>query len=86
MEINNIRQQIDETDNEIINLLIKRKNLVIEIAKIKKTKGLLVLDKEREAKLIHRVTHRSKELDSDFIASLFELIMENSKKVQEKWK
>ena len=86
MEIDNIRQKIDETDNHIINLLIQRKGLVTEIAKIKKQNGLQVLDQDREARLIHRVTNISKELDSDFVASLFNLIMENSKKIQEKWK
>ena len=85
MELEEIRKEIDKIDNEILSLLAKRKALAKEIALIKKSKNMPVLDEKREAELIKRLKKKSKELglNEDLVVSLYNYILENSKKEQE---
>lgn len=80
-----LREEIDKIDDEILGQLIKRKNIVKEIAKIKKIAGKPILDGEREQQLIEKLKLKSDEkgLDKDFIGSLYSLILKNSKQEQE---
>lgn len=86
MDLEHIRQEIDKIDDEIINLLSKRKDLVREIAKIKKESNKPVLDKKREQEIIERLKTKAKEqgLDESFINSIFEIILKNSRNEQER--
>lgn len=84
--IDKLRKEIDRIDNSIIELLSKRKSIVKKIAGIKKQENKPVIDKEREQEIIHRLKKLSKEkgLDEDFIGSVYEIIINNSRNEQEK--
>ena len=84
--INKLREEIDRIDNSIIELLSKRKGIVKKIAGIKKQENNPVIDKEREQETIHRLKKLSKEngLDENFIESIYEIIINNSRNEQEK--
>ena len=86
MSLEELRKEIDRIDNEILSRLIKRKNIVKEIAKIKKELGKPILDEEREQQLIEKLKLKSNEkgLDRDFIGSLYGIIIKNSREEQEK--
>jgi len=85
-EINNLRKKINEINNELINLLAERQKLCKEIGKIKKQEGLKIIDKEREQEMLSELKEKAKKLnlDEEYIENLFKLIIENSRKSQEK--
>jgi len=85
-EIENLRKKIDKINNELINLLAERQKLCKEIGKIKKQDGLKIIDKEREQEMLSELKEKAKKLnlDEDYIENLFKLIIENSRKIQEK--
>jgi len=85
-EIEDLRKKIDEINNEILSLLNKREKLCKEIGKIKKQGGLEIIDKEREQEMLSELKEKAKKLnlDEDYIENLFKLIIENSRKIQEK--
>ncbi|MFH0868168.1 MAG: chorismate mutase [Candidatus Woesearchaeota archaeon] len=85
MNIEDLRNDIDNIDSKIIELLVKRKNIVKKVAATKKEKNLPILDEKREIELTKRLKEKAKiyGLDKDFVVALYEIILENSKKHQE---
>jgi chorismate mutase/prephenate dehydrogenase len=83
-ELDRIRAGIDETDNGIVELLARRRGLVIELAKIKKSLSIPIYDRAREQALVDRVKKWGAEhqLNEEFVEVLFRLIVMNSKEVQ----
>ncbi len=54
-DLEELRQEIDQVDQDLADVLEKRLQLVMEVAALKKAKGLPVKDKNREAKVIAKV-------------------------------
>ena len=54
-ELEKLRREIDEVDNEILKLLNKRANVVIEIAHIKRNEKAKYYSPEREREIIERI-------------------------------
>jgi chorismate mutase len=79
-----LRKEIDNIDDEIISLLSKRKGMSKKIAEIKKELNKPIFDKDREQQIIGRLKEKSKEkgLDENFIISLYGLILKNSRDEQ----
>ena len=55
-ELDKLRREIDEIDNEILKLLNKRANVVIEIAHIKRNEKAKYYSPEREREILERIT------------------------------
>ena len=83
-DLDRIRAGIDGVDNGLVELLAKRRKLVIELAKIKKALKVPVYDRTREQALIDRVKQwgAAHELNEEFVEVVFRLIVMNSKEVQ----
>ena len=60
-----LRERIIAADDEIIRLIGERRDLVLEIGRIKEALGLPVLDPAREARVVRRVAERSRALGVD---------------------
>ncbi|MDP6599936.1 MAG: chorismate mutase [Candidatus Woesearchaeota archaeon] len=88
MNLEETRKEIDNIDDEIISLLSKRQDLIKKIAEIKKELNKSVLDEKREEEIIEKLKIKAKEkgLDANFVVSLYNIILENSRNQQEKWK
>ena len=84
--IEKLRKEIDRIDNNIIELLSKRKGAVKKIAGIKRQENTPVIDKGREQEIINRLKKLSKEngLDENFIGSVYGIIIDNSRNEQER--
>ena len=84
-ELDRIRADIDAVDNGLVELLARRRELVIELAKIKKTLDLPIYDRKREQALVDRVKKwgLEHELNEEFVEVVFRLIVMNSKEVQQ---
>ena len=83
-DLDAIRAGIDASDNGIIKLLGKRRELVIRLARIKKVLNVPIYDRKREQALVDRVKKlgRKEKLNDEFVEVLFRLIMMNSKETQ----
>ncbi len=60
-----LRERIIALDDEIIQLIGERRDLVLEIGRIKGSLGLPILDPAREARVVRRVAERSRALGVD---------------------
>ena len=73
MSLENLREEIDEIDAQIIDLLERRLNISKEIISFKKQ----VTDLTRENEILAKI-------ESEYIKDIYKTIFENSKKVQRK--
>ena len=83
-DLERIRAGIDAADNGIVELLARRRELVVELAKIKKALNIAIYDRKREQALVDRVKKWGveHELNEEFVEVVFRLIIMNSKEVQ----
>lgn len=81
-QLKSCRQQIDQIDKEIVNLLIARFAIAKDIASIKKDMKKDVCDKKREQEVIEKAIDYAGDEFNQEIASVFKSIIQNSKAVQ----
>ena len=78
-----IREEIDEIDNEIVRLYEKRMQMVSDVAEYKIATGKKIFDKDREIQKLDTVSAKA---GDDFtkhgVRELFEQIMSMSRKKQ----
>lgn len=85
MDLLEIRDKIDSVDKEIVNLYEKRMDLCGSVADYKIATGKKVLDKEREAQKLEKVTELATNPDNKKgVNELFSQIMAISRKMQYK--
>ncbi len=79
-----LRQQIDEMDHQMLNILSKRNEKTIEIGKYKKQNSITVLQIERLRKMMQERFVYGKEmgLDQPFINKLLQLVHKESIRIQ----
>ena len=83
MDLQDIRKELDQVDNQIIDLYFKRMELCTKIAEYKKTHDTGIFDPKREEEKIASVTSKANnELDKESLSLLFKLLMDQSKKLQ----
>ena len=78
-ELEKIRDEINRIDDEIVGLYKRRLSLCDEVADAKKDSGKAVLDKEREEKIICRLTKDLEKKDADAVAGMYKRIFEISR-------
>ena len=79
-----LRQEIDQIDERIIDLLSQRLKLTGDIGLLKSKIKKPVIDKEREADLNARLDNlcRQKGLDSEFVLKIWQSILNESYRAQ----
>ena len=82
-EILENRERIDAADEQIFDLLLERLDAVTAIGHIKKLEGLPVLDQERENAIYAKIDARFSSAEANFLKSIYQLIITESKKVEE---
>ena len=68
MNLDDIRRQIDSIDQELLDLLNRRADLVHEVGVVKKREGLQIYAPEREEALLRRLVGQGL-VDEDMVAS-----------------
>ena len=77
--IKELREEIDQIDKEIVELLIKRMSISKDIGSKKEE----IKDKSREMKVILNVLNNSGEkMDPVFLREIYELIIAESRRIQ----
>ncbi len=85
-KINFYREQINQLDNELLNLLADRMNMAQQIGKLKKSKNVAVLQENRWNEIMKKAIEKGAELDLNdkFIKKIFDAIHQESIDKQEK--
>ncbi|SDQ19910.1 chorismate mutase [Streptococcus equinus] len=80
-----IRQEIDQVDQELVALLEKRMTLVNQVAAYKKATGKAILDTSREDAVLKKVASRvqNKAFEATLVDTFVD-IMKNSRNYQSK--
>ena len=87
MNLEELRQEINQIDDELVVLLEKRMKLVNQVATYKQETGKAVLDAKREEVILGRVAdHVENPADKDTILATFKDILKNSRAYQEQKK
>jgi len=78
-----LRQIIDFLDDQMLDLLVQRFAISIEIGEIKASSSINIGDPNREQEIINRLANKLEgKLDRDDIAAIFGPIYHISKKLQ----
>ncbi len=83
MNIEDCRKEIDGIDREIVDAFIRRMEVSLEIAEIKKNEGLPIYNESREKEVIARIKSMAQGNFESYAEELYEKIMEISKRIQE---
>ncbi len=84
MPIIKYREQIDDIDSQISNLISQRMEIVGKVAKYKKDNNLPILDSDRERTLIEKNASRVPEDFRPYLKTLYSVITDISKSYQSK--
>lgn len=84
MELNELRQQIDEIDGRMLELFCKRMEVSRHIAECKKSSGRPVYDPVREREKLVQIAEASGEDMREYSTILWSLLMDLSKTCQER--
>ena len=84
MNLDEIREQIDEIDAQILDLFYRRMDLVKNVAEYKIENSIPVFHPGREQSILDRARMRAGEAYGDYAAALFQRMMEVSRRMQEK--
>ncbi len=84
MELQELRNQIDEIDRELVELFMRRMNVSAEVAEYKRRTGMNVLDASRERALLSKVSDLAGEEFEEYTRTLYGTILELSRSYQHK--
>lgn len=82
MELEQLRKEIDQIDDQMTDLYVKRMDLVKEVIKAKKQSGKAVLDVDRERNILLRICSNVNEDMQLYLKRVFETIFETSRAYQ----
>lgn len=80
MELHDIRQAISDTDQQLLGLLAKRRNLALAVAAAKLSQNKPIRDTKREQELLLSLIEQGKlqGLDAQYVTRIFHVIIEDS--------
>lgn len=85
MDLNDIRKQIDQIDDEMISLYQKRMSLAKEVAMVKRETNLPLENPIREKEIINRITSSLNDEIKLFAKQFYETLFETSKAYQSRF-
>tara|TARA_B100000700_G_scaffold331474_1_gene464640 strand:+ start:1126 stop:1425 length:300 start_codon:yes stop_codon:yes gene_type:complete len=83
--ISSYRKKIDRLDDQLVDIIVERFALTLQIGELKKKNNLRITDTSREEEILNRITERiNSRLNPNEIKEIFHLIFQISKKLQKK--
>ena len=85
-QLDKFRKQIDEIDNLIIDLLVKRMRVVKKVGQYKKSKNLPPLDPARWQQVLTSKIEKAKSLglDPEMVKKIYNIMHDYALKIEEK--
>ncbi|MEG1774253.1 MAG: chorismate mutase [Oscillospiraceae bacterium] len=84
MELEEARAQINQIDDELVSLFVRRMGVAAQIAAYKKAHGLPVLDCARERAILDRASRLAGDALAEEIRPLFAALFEASRAYQQR--
>ena len=85
MDLDIIRHEIDQVDDQIVHLLEKRMHLIEGVVAVKKASGKQILDTKREELIFERVRNKVEDKRyQETIVAIFSDILKRSRAYQDK--
>ena len=84
MDIKELRHQIDQIDDKLVQIFNERMNVAAQIAEVKRENDLPVLNTRREREILAEVAQKSQEDIANYTRVLYSLIFELSRSHQQK--
>ena len=84
MSLDELRKQIDRTDQMLLTSFVTRMRISANIAEYKKNNGLPVLDEKREQEKLEEIRKLSPDDMEESCVMLYNKIMELSRELQQK--
>ncbi len=81
MKIDEVRAQIDEMDDQIVDLFLKRLQLCKIIGDLKRTNNLPIFNELREQEILNKVTKKDPD-NAEHIRQLYSEIFKICRKIQ----
>jgi chorismate mutase/prephenate dehydrogenase len=84
-ELDGLRVQIGEVDQQIVDLIARRLDLAARIGALKEKLGLPVMDPAREAEVVRRAAAgaRDRGADPELVRAVLWQIIDHARRVQE---
>ena len=82
MELNQLRTKINEIDEEILNLFLRRMEVAGQVAEYKKARHLPIYQPQREEEILKKVEEKAGPEMGGHARALFATLMELSKDIQ----
>lgn len=82
MQLQDKRNEIDALDSAIVDLLHRRASVAREIAAIKTSSGLPIVDEQREAEILGRMCVDNGTLSDDAVCRIYRAIIRESRNIQ----
>lgn len=83
-DLSELREQINEIDDEICRLFVKRMDVSLNVAKYKQASGLPVLDAARERQVLEKVSERVGDRYESYARILYQSIIDLSRSYQQR--
>ena len=84
MELNELRNEINQIDDEILNLFLRRMDVAEQVADYKRDHNLPILQPAREREILKKVADKAGPDKSGYARVLFSMLIELSKSSQNK--
>ena len=83
MDIDTIRERINQLDDELLRIFNERAALALQIGELKKRRNLPIYDPSREKRIFARMQSRNPgPLDNAAIIRLFERVIDESRSLE----
>jgi chorismate mutase len=83
-EFAELRRQIDDIDQKILELVAARVRVVLEVGEYKRQRGMGVYDPARERNLLeHLASLAPAPLDGDTVRRVFERLVDESRRIEQ---
>ena len=82
LDLQEIRKQLDQIDDQMIDLFCRRMRLVLDVVAYKKEKGLPILDAGRENAILDRLTQRAGEELAPYANRMYQTLFAVSREYQ----
>lgn len=82
-KIDKLREEIDEVDQKLMNLLLERFSITKKIGQVKTSNSISIDDNDRENNIINHLSNKANnDLRKEDIADIFKLVFNISKNLQ----
>lgn len=83
-DLRQLREQIDQADQDLVKALVKRYDLVMEVGRLKREKGQAVFDPKREEQVLDKVTNLAQRPEYEAaLRAVYQEIMDQAKRLEE---